>query len=310
MPITATVDTANAGVQLFIDYATETGTHTTATLYRHVGALTADGENVRGVTITLLAEQAYVFDHEAPLDQQIWYTVVSDTGLTLTTGPVTIASNGFVWIKDPGRPWADLRFDLCLTPTRGPSAVDCVPVEVPLAWVGFQNKTRAADAGLFDILQSEYPADVYARRKALVTGCHFLSRSVAAITSVYELFTAGGPVLIQVPAIYGMDAPYGPSDRYYQPGDLDEDYLSSDQRKPYRLWTTPLTEVQAPGPVGDAQGTDAANWCVIKDTYQTMGDVAASGYTWGQAATGAAAVVPPSFSGYGGGAYGSGPYGD
>lgn len=309
MPITATVDNPNAGVQLFVDFSTETGTHLTATVYRHPGALTADGENVRGATTELLGEQAYIFDHEAPLDTAIWYSAVSDTGLTITTGPVTVVSDGYVWLKDPGRPWADLRLDLCLTPSRAGDE-GCTELTDPLAWVGFQDKTRAVDAGLFDVLDSEYPADVYARRKAIVTGCHFLSRSLPAITSVYDLFTVGGPLFVQVPDVYGMDAPYGPTDRYYQPGELGEAYIASDQRKPYRLWTTPLTEVRPPGPVGEAQGTDTANWCVIEQTYETMGDLVASGYTWAQIATGAGSVPPPSFDGYGGGAYGSGPYGD
>jgi hypothetical protein len=308
VPITATVDTPNAGVQLFVDFATETGTHTTATVYRHVGALTATGENIRGVVTTLLGEQAYIFDHETPLDVQVWYSAVSNTGLTVTTGPVTLASNGYVWIKDPGRPWADLRLDLCVTPSRAEVDESCTEIADPLAWVGFRDKTRAVDAGLFDILDAERPADVYARRKDIVTGCLFLSRTLASLTAVYDLYTVGGPVFTQVPSVYGMQAPYGQTDRYWQPGDLAEDYISQDQRKPVRLWSVPLTAVDMP--VGEAQGTDTANWCVIEDTYQTMGDLAASGYTWGQVATGAASTPPPSFDGYGGGAYGSGPYGD
>jgi hypothetical protein len=104
-----------------------------------------------------------------------------------------------------------------------------------------------------------------------------------------------------------MAAPYGQSDRYYQPGDLSEDYLSIDQRKPYRLWQAPLTAVNAP--VGPPQGTDTANWCVIEEQYATFADLTATGLTWGQIAAGEAAV-PPDLALYGGGLYGDGPYGD
>lgn len=309
MPLTGSVDTANALIKLFVNYSTETGTHTTATMTRHVGALTADGEYVRDLTNELLlGEQAYVTDHEAPLDAAVYYSVVSDAGLTMTAGPFTIASNGFVWIKDPGRPWADLRLDMCVAPSRSESDPSCTVIENAAAWVGFGDRERDADAGLFSVLNAELPADVYARRKGITSSILFLTRSLSMITTVYDLFTVGGPVLIQLPTIYGMDAPYGQRDRYWQPGSLAERLLSQDQRKIYRLWGSPVTEVAVP--IGEPQGTDAANWCTIKDTYQTMGDVAASGYTWGQVADGTAATPPASFDGYGGGAYGSGPYGD
>ena len=515
MPLTGTVDAANARIDLFVDYTTEVGTTTDATIYRRVGSPTADIEYVRGMFgSTLLGEQGYASDHEAPLDAQVWYIVVSSTGPSMTAGPFTIPSGGFVWLKDPGRPWADLKLDLCTSPSRGeaecpdelvavadsfsrtsangwgtadtgqawsvtggaasdysvsggtgrqthpaintlhysviPSpaadisvvsdwmmpvaptgdsnyvfffsrytdtnhfyfvrvqvapggvmtltlrkrngaetqvgssvvslhpfvagawyrvrfetrgqtlrarlwprdqaeteswditandsdlntagsvgvrslmgssstlavpytfefdnfaAYEFAPASVDIAWVGFRDKQRAADAGLFPVLDAERPADVFARRKDITTGIMFLSRALDAITAVYELFTAGGPLLVQVPSEYGMNAPYGQRDRYYQPGDLDESYLSQDQRKVYRLWSAPATAVNAP--IGEPQGTDTANWCALMETYPTMGAYAASGYTWAQAATGAATTIDlPGL--YGSGPYGSGPYG-
>lgn len=517
MPLTGTVDAANARIDLFVDYTTEAGIQTFATLVRHVGGPTnGPGEYVRGLFgTTLLGEQAYVSDHEAPLDAEIWYTAVSGPdSVTLTAGPFTIPSSGYVWMKDPGRPWADLRLDLCVTPDDGkdpcpavadisdtfsrvsasgwgnadtgqawtfqggvaadytvtgttgrhisaaanllrysiataPSAdvghvVDWTVGDVPVGassfvftfarfldtthfyftrveiaptgamtltlrkrnvtesqlgasyatgltmtagawfrtrfqvegnilrarvwprdgaepevwhlnvsdndltaagsvgvrtllntgatgplpytfdfdnlavsaiepatpddvvWVGFQNKVRAADAGLFPVLDSERPADVYARRKDITTGALFLTRSREAIDLVYELYTAGGPILFQVPVTYHMNSPHGQRDRYYQPDDLTEGYLSQDQRRPIRLWTVPLVNVEVP--VGLPQGTDTANWCALADTYATFADMTATGYTWGQAATGAA-TSPPTLGLYGGGTYGGGIYG-
>jgi len=514
MAMTGTVDAANARIDLFVDFTGSPGTQTFATLYRRVGHVNADSEIVRGLFgSTLLGEQAYVSDHEAPLDAQIWYVVVAGDLTTLVAGPFTIPSNGYVWLKDPGRPWADLKLDLCASPSRseadcpaepvisdtftrtvvngwgstdtgqawtntfdsgsandfdvtagrgthlnpttsgahrsvvtapvsdvdvqvdigvdqmtsgasvfnavmvryvdsanfymtrlefetpgtvrltlitrvasvettldteligsysagqmftvrmqaqgqnlrarawaagtaepevwqvtgtsstfaGPGSVgvrsvraagnatpsllslfdnfqvsEFAPATVDIAWVGFGDKTRAADAGLFPVLDDERPADVFARRKDIVTRIMFLSRALGAIQAVYELFTAGGPLLVQVPAEYGMDAPYGQRDRYYQPDDLAEAYLSLDQRKTYRLWTAPATAVDAP--VGEPQGTDTANWCALADTYATMGAYASSGYTWAQAATGEATTTNlPGL--YGAGPYGSGPYG-
>lgn len=518
MPLTGTVNDANARVDLFVDWTAVAGTQTSSTLYRRVGGADAEPEYVRGLFGTaLLGEQAYVSDHEAPLDKQLWYEAVSAESITtMVAGPFVIGSGGYVWMKDPGRPWADLRLDLCNTPSNADGPDACVVSEIitdtfsrtvasgwgsadtgqawtnvggtaadfnvgsgtgththaavntvhrsvitattadqdvktdlsvsqlaltdslfsgpvvrhtdasnfywarvtftaagtvqltirkrlagvettvgstvtlpfgyvadqvftarvqiigpvirakvwpasvpetetwtvtvsdtshttaaqvglrslesstatnvspvfrfdnfayldptvevadPLAWVGFRDKVRSSDAGLFPVLNAERPADVYARRKDITTGALFLSRSREAITLVYELYTAGGPILVQVPDEYAMASPYGVSDRYYQPDDLNEGYLSNDQRKPLRLWTVPLTAVDFP--VGLPQGTDTANWCAVEETYPTFADLTATGYTWGQVATGEASSVPASGL-YGAGLYGSGFYG-
>lgn len=517
MPLTGTVDAANARIDLFIDYVPVSGTQLTATLIRHTGSVDAPGEYVRGLFGgLLLGEQAYVSDHEAPLDKQIWYTVVSpETSEVMTAGPFTIPSNGYVWMKDPGRPWADLRLDLCLNPStsvavcetepqisdtftrtvaaawgtadtgqtwtdqggvagdfsvsggqgrhlltstasrRGllnsPQAdvdiqadvgVDVVAIGAPItaslmgrhvdanntyvlrlvfspdgtyaleimrraaavetvlatstigpytagtmytlrfqiqgselrgrtwpvgvaegeawtvravdgtftaagflgtrsiistgnlnagpsalydnfsvnqfappgdddiAWVGFQEKDRAADAGQFPVLDKERPANIYARRKDITTGALFLSRSLPAIDDIYFLYTVGGPLLFQVPSIYGMEMPANTGhlrDRYYQPDTLKEDYLSQDQRKPLRLWSVPLVSVDAP--IGEPQGTDTANWCALSETYPTFADLTASGYSWSQVASGEASSINLPNGGYGSGPYGAGPYG-
>lgn len=494
MPLTGTVDAVNARVDLFVDWVATAGTQTSGTLFRRVGSPTAENEYVRGLFGSeLLGQQAYVSDHEAPLDHQVWYVAVNNqTSDVMTAGPFTIPSNGYVWMKDPGRPWADQRLDLCLTPsvaapcpdpalitdtftrttaaswgstevpgtvlawatsggvaadysvsgglgravvpvggvvrhttvaqpqadvdirmdtgvsavaltnslgtgvmarmadvsnmymtrlefttggtvivslrrivagvqteldswdtqltytagamfsvrmqvegnslrarawpqgtaepdewaviavdssfaaagslgTRSfntgtnvdPSAlydnlsVSALPAPVTdLVWVGYRDKVRAMDAGLFPVLDRERPTDVYARRKDIVTSCQFLSRDLDSINRVYDLYTAGGPLLFQTPTVYGMDKPYGQVDRYFQPGDLNEEYISQDQRKPVRLWSAPLTAVDTP--VGLPQGTDDANWCAIQDKYPTYADLTATGLTWGAIAAGGA----------------------
>lgn len=493
MPMTGVVDTDNARIDLFVDWSTETGAQTVGTVVRRVGHVNAPDEYVRGLFgSTLLGEQAYVSDHEAPLDAQIWYVATADNMAgPLVAGPFTIPSAGAVWLKDPGRPWADLELDLCVNPSKseaecppsfivqdtfsrtvvdgwgsadtgqawtntgtaadfdvaagvgthahpvvnsahrssitattadqevvvtiapsvlavgdslfagpvlrnldtnnyywargtwtttgtvqmalrkrvagtetGVGAVATLPfgyvagqqfkirfrvqgselrirvwpasvaesenwdiVEhdtsltlagsvgvrslvgsastavnpvfsfddfsyvdpsavqpINLAWVGFRDKSRAMDAGLFPVLDDERPSDVFARRKDITTEIRFLSRSLSTITSVYELFTAGGPILVQVPTEYGMNAPYGQRDRYYQPEDLREAYLSQDQRKVYRLWSAPAVSVDSP--IGEPQGTDTTNWCALQDSYPTFAHLTATGLTWGQIAAG------------------------
>lgn len=490
MALTGVVDNDNARIDLFVDFTTEAGTQTSASLFRRVGDSEAPDQYVRGLFGTaLLGEQAYVSDHEAELDAQVWYVAVANDGTTMTAGPFTITGGGYVWMKDPGRPWADVRLDLCASPdagkdpcpaepivfdtftrtevndwgvtdtgqawdefgtptdfsvsgglgrhllsapvmghdsrvpqvsadvditvdlgvtqtstgapltgglvartvdsnnqfiavvnflttgflriqlvhreagvetviatrdllltyapgdmftlrlqtdgdrlrtrvwptgtaepsiwalfatddtfpaagTAGPRSVSltgntnvgasvvydnfqimaiATPVD-DVAWVGFQDKTREMDAGLFPVLDKQRSTDVWARRKDLSTGCLFLTRSREAIDRIYDLYTAGGPLLFQVPSVYHMNNPYLVPDRYYQPGDLVEQYISQDQRRPVRLWTAPLQTTDLP--VGEPQGTDTANFCELNDAYMTFADLTASGLTWGDIAQG------------------------
>jgi hypothetical protein len=127
------------------------------------------------------------------------------------------------------------------------------------------------------------------------------SKSLAALEAVETLFTGGGPIQIQTPAEYGLP------DIVVQPGDLSETYISRDQRRPYRIWDAPWTIVDTP--LGPGQGTAEANWCIIAETFPTYADLTASGFTWGQVASGEATQAP-AVDGYGEGLYGDGPYGD
>lgn len=270
MPMTATVDTATASVLLFVNYATEALTQSFTSIVR----ITPDGMRtpVRGATnLELLGEQAYVYDFEAPLDTVLNYeATATPNNVTLTAGPVTIASNGYVWFKDPTRPWVNIRLDFCNQPDTA-----CSDPTDPVAVIRFGAKTRAMDATLPDILNAEHPADIYARRKDHTTSITFASRTLAAIDSIYTLFTAGGPILIQAPVVYGWP------DKYYQPGDLVETPIGPDQRRPWRLWDVPLVVVDQPTPDALPQGTTCANWCLFEDTFPTFADATATGVTWG-----------------------------
>jgi hypothetical protein len=269
MALSATVDNPTASVLLFADYSAEVGAHATVTVER----IDASGTRtpVRGaVEAQMLGEQFYVYDYEAPLDVPVTYESTSDLGVVYSAGPVTIVSDGYVWFKDPGRPWANFRLDFC-----SQVGVPCPDIMDPISVIRFGDATRAADATLPGVLNAERPADIYARRKDVVTSIQFASKTLEAITTIYELFTAGGPLLIQAPAAYGWP------DRYYQPEGLEEEYVGLDQRKPWRLWNVPLIVVDAPSYVPGSQGTLCANWCLVEDTFPTFADMTATTATWG-----------------------------
>lgn len=287
---------ADGIVYLTADFTAAAGTQTTATIER--GTSSTGPWTLIG-SVDLLAQVGIFNDTTAPLDTVLWYRWTgSPGGATIVQGPYIEQSTGSVLLKDPLRPWANLELTFCATATNALSQL-CAPNGPELVWVGLAEKTYRSDANLFGVYGARMPADVYGVRKRLDSEMRIMSRTLAAKDAVETLFAGGGPLQLQLPAIYGFP------DIVVQPGDLTENYISQDQRRPMRLWAAPFTAV--PVPFGPAQGTADANWCAMADTYPTYADLTATGLTWAQVAAGSA-VAPD--NGYGLGPFGSGPYGD
>lgn len=248
-------------------------------------ALSATGPWVRVGQASLITGVGYFYDNTVPFDTPVWYQFLQPVPppmppvLVGTAGPLSLAGNGNVVISDPLRPWADLEFSFCETPS-GLVAAGCTPSGPDLVWARFGDRTYASDAGLFPILDAQRPADVYARRKDHEGSAVILSRTLAAIESLKDLFTAGGPLYLRAPDAYGT------TDFAFQPGDLQEAFINDriDQRQPFRLWSYPYTVVDLP--LGPQQGTACANWCAVKATFPTFADLTATGDTWAQVASG------------------------
>lgn len=303
---TATVDNTIAAVELYVDFDSFMVDNQVTIVRVHPDGtehIVRGGYRIAMFPVTL---DYFLTDSEAPLDTLVHYRAFEDvTGLDphaneIISNSVTVTSSGFQWFKDPARPWANVRVDLC-SERDGP----CSDPENPVSLMRLGDKTRASDANLIPVLDRELPADIWARRKGIVSSVTFLTRTLTAVGSVYDLFTAGGPILIQV------DAAFGWPDAYWQPGELSEVYTgSADQRTPYRMWTVPLVQVDQPSPATAAQGTACANWCIIEDLYATCQALTDTGFTWRDVVNCNATAGIASFSGYGDGGYGDGPYGD
>lgn len=243
----------------------------------------------------------YLVDTEMPLDVAVRYRSTNNLGTVTLAGPVTVVSSGFNWLKDPARPWANLRFDDC-SGTTVPAQCD-TPLEEPaltLVGGGLGAEGYEGDFNLFPILNRARPADVWAYRKDAVTSFRLLSKTLTTRNSLEVFYAWGGPIFIQLQPVYGW------ADRYYQPSRPEVSRLSDDLRVPLRFWDVPLTVIDAQ--VGAAQGTVQNNWCAIKDLYPTWADFVGVGLTWGDVQEGDA--IPAVAEGYGFGPYGSGPYGD
>lgn len=301
--LTVTADNTIAAINLVIDFDSFTTANQVTVVRVH-----PDGTEytVRGgyriVTFPVTFDYMLT-DFEAPLDTAVTYRAFEDvTGQSptvnvITSGSVTITSGGYMWLKDPARPWANIRVDLC-----GSGTSPCGDTSPDISLIQLGRKTRAPDANLIPILDGELPADIWARRKGIVSSIAFATHILAAIDRVYTLFTVGGPLLFQVQPAFGWP------DAYWQPGELQEDYSPlTDQRNPYRDWTVPLVQVEQPSPAMAAQGSSCANWCTVADTYATSATLTATGLTWAELMV---CDTVASCVGYGLCGYGDGPYGD
>lgn len=290
---------------LTADFTPNPGVQTTATLER---GLSSSGPWTFLQIVPLTGEVGVTFDTTVPLDTPVWYRWTGDPGgEVIIQGPYTEASDGTVLLKDPTRPWANLSFAFCASQSQATDLI-CTPGEPHLVWARFGDENRRVDAGLFDRLDSETPADVYGRRKDVDSSWQFFSRSLAAAEDVRVLFTAGGPLQIQAPAMYGIP------DMFMQPLDLQKGYLNDtvDQRLPYRRWNTPTVRVDAVT-AGPVQGTDCSNWCAVEEAFPTFADMTAAGGTWLDVAAGTVQCPdgpPPGGDGFGFGPFGDGPFGD
>lgn len=258
--------------------------------------------------VPLLDGRAFYIDTTAPIANSgfttFWYRLVTNvTGFTQVVTVIAADPIQAVWLTDPVRPWADLSMDTCST-TDGHEP-GCSTPDPEFVWGGFTGTLdMVEDVGLHPILNAERPADVFARRKYAEGAFTFFTRSLDAIDQVYDLFTAGGPLMLRVPAVYGWH------DTFIQPGTLAMSHPFRDQRRPERRWDVPFVVVDRP--LGPVQGTDCNNWCAVEEAFPSMQSMADYPGTWADLANGDVLCpnTPPGEDGFGMGGFGDGPFGD
>lgn len=289
-------------VRLLLDFTGGPFT-TSVDIYRStIGPITVDNPGTLiADDFPLLGEQGVFIDDTVPIGVQVWWQARSEFGGVVDFTGTQTTGIGFVWVKDPLRPWADIPFDFCDT-TQGHAAQGCELIDPEFVWGGLGDQDWNVDAGLFPILNSETPADVFARRKYAQGSITFFTRALDNIDTVYDLFTAGGPLQLQLPPEYGQ------KDIFIQPDDLRMAYIATDQRRPERRWTVDYTVVDQPG--GPTQGTACNNWCEVNDAFATYADLTASGATWSTLLQGIVLCPQGIEDGFGIGPFGAGPFGD
>lgn len=191
----------------------------------------------------------------------------AQSALTLaTSGSVTMASAGVLWLTDPLRPGNDRALNLCPSGSSGctqPSGIFFRDMD------GFG---RRADQNVIDIEGRVRPVVLSQVRKAPTSQLAVVSRTLVDRDDVLALTAPGTPLLLRAPAVYGYP------DRYLAIADTREDRVTTDHRVPIRSWSLPWAE--ADEPVGASQGVPETRFDDLCTNYASWTALVAAGHTW------------------------------
>lgn len=214
--------------------------------------------------------RAVFYDTEMPLDTDVYYRADSSQALSTasaTAGPVNLASDGAVWIKDPIRPANDLKATL----VRDPIDPAC-SVNGGLYVVGFGDNQYASASGRFEVEDNPYPAVATRLRKQFTSSLVLVTKQLTDRDALRRLLLTGDVLFIQSPSSWG----YG--DMYIDVSDVAENRLDRDHRVPWRQWQLPFAVTERPP--GLQFGVDGARWQDLCDVYATWGAITAAAKTW------------------------------
>lgn len=189
---------------------------------------------------------------------------VTTAATTATATDVVLPSSGGGWWTDPLHPATKARLTIDLRSS------DCL-TQSSIIYLGSSERTRAADSQVTEVNDSPYPIATWGRRKSGTRSIGVGTFTEADRDQLEYLHEHGPPLFLQLPLVYRE------VDRYTLCGDLAFASMPGDQRKSWRIVSTPYREVEAP--VGPASGTWATRYTDL-DRYATFAAATAAGATW------------------------------
>ncbi|MEU3452187.1 hypothetical protein ABZ671_00890 [Micromonospora sp. NPDC006766] len=219
------------------------------------------------VSVTGLAGVTTV---ERSADLVRWTTVRGGVSLTPTGG--TISIDDYEFTPDVANTYRASGQTATITP-----AIDSVWIKSlarpflnrPVRVVGWDDTTRPARAGVFDIIGRSMPVAVTEVRGSRRWSIDILTLTRDEATDIDMLAASGDTVLVQVPSTWPSRG------GYVAIGDTTEAHPQRGSIE--RLWTLPLTEVAAPGP--DVVGA-SSTWQTVINGYSRWQDVITAKPRW------------------------------
>jgi hypothetical protein len=232
-----------------------------------------DGQRslVRGSPFVFSANNAVLYDTEAPLNTAVYYQAEACAS-TLSSNTVVIESGEDGWLKDPLRPFRDIKLDNCSV-----HSPQCISTDANIFFQRLEAEAYASASGVFGIVDTARPITVAQTRKDQQSTLGIVSRKLSDITRIRELLSPGSPLLLQLPTRYGWGIETWGTD-YLQVYDSQASRLGDDMGKPYRNWALPFTASLAPT---DVNSGNTGGGTIAPPGF-TYADSTATGRTYAQ----------------------------
>jgi len=207
-----------------------------------------------GLEIDLVGGIATVDDFEAEMDQVLTYRMiqvdpVSSADPTVITG-ITLASNGWSWLKDPALPTRNVRLD------------EVTNMEV---------ETFGSRAGIFDVIDRAHPVVVAALRRDRVTELAITTATEDQRLAMEKILSTGQILLLSTPAAYAW------GNEYVHVGDVTETRVGVAD-EPTRRWALPITVVDRPFALSYQPAS--MTWADVVSDWATWSDLIDEVNTW------------------------------
>lgn len=229
---------------------------------------------LRGSPFNFSASNAVFYDTEAPLQTAISYQLqgACSSALLLSSNTVIIESGADGWLKDPLRPYRDIKLDNCTVHN-----VQCLSTDANIFFQYLAPETYPSASGVFPIVDNARPNVIGQTRKDQQSTLGIVSRKLSDVTRIRQLLSPGTQLLLQLPSRYGWGIETWGSD-YAQVYDDTAQRLGVDMGVPYRAWALPFTAANAPADVNTG-GTGGDTIGVPGTLYR---DSTATGRTYAQ----------------------------
>lgn len=237
---------------------------------------------VLGSPVGLSDDQAVMYDSLAPLNTEFHYALTgADPGVTsYLSVSVFIGVGHDGWVRDYAEPPRDVRLDNCTT--HSPA---CLSGGNQVFFQRLDGEGYANSSGIFPLVGSQYPRVVSEVREALTATLTVVSRRLTEVPALRDLFSSGRVLMLELPMDYGWGTTTWGQD-WVAVGDVGVSRIATDMRKPYRVWTAPLTVTDTPADpfagltAGNGVGVTGARWQDLADSGLTWQGLVDTGNTW------------------------------
>lgn len=232
--------------------------------------------------VQLVNTSALLADTTVPLDTPVEYlSGLPGTTLTVTAGPVTVASGSKWRLGDPLQPY----LDLTLLKTRGSSATACPTSTQAIIVSGLGEDSLDMQSELVQLPGSRTPLPGIQPISSPTFEVRFGTRTQADREAAEALFASGNILLLRAPSTYQMDP------RFVAVQSARISRVRADHRVQWRMVTAQMRVVAQPP--GAAYGFLGARWADLCATYATWTDLNAAGLSWASLGTGVAGGTFP-----------------